>query len=106
MIGVRGCTNEQKVKVKSLSPVRHFGTPWTVVYQAPPFMGFSRQEYWSELPFPSPEDLPDPGIETGSPTDRSVDALLTEALCLYQLKYIAQLQLVSHYYLLNVYGIS
>ena len=40
--------------------------PWTVAYQAPPSMGFSRQEYWSGLPFPSPEDLPDPGIEPRS----------------------------------------
>ena len=43
-------------------------TPWTVAYQASPSMGFSRQEYWSGLPFPSPGDLPDPGIEPGSPT--------------------------------------
>ena len=42
--------------------------PWTVAYQVPPSMGFSRQEYWSGLPFPSPGDLPDPGIEPGSPT--------------------------------------
>ena len=56
-----------KVKVKSLSGVPLFGTPWTVVYQALPSMGFSRQEYWSGLPFPSPGDLPDPGIEPGSP---------------------------------------
>ena len=56
-----------KVKVKSLSRVRLFATPWTVAYQAPPSMGFSRQEYWSELPFPSPRDLPDPGIKPGSP---------------------------------------
>ena len=40
-----------------------FGTPWTVARQAPLTMGFSRQGYWSGLPFPSPEDLPDPGIE-------------------------------------------
>ena len=40
--------------VKSLSRVRLFATPWTVAYQAPPSMGFSRQEYWSGLPFPSP----------------------------------------------------
>ena len=51
--------------VKSLSCVRLFATPWTVVYQAPPFMGFSRQDYWSGLPFPSPRDLPNPGIEPG-----------------------------------------
>ena len=43
-----------KVKVKSLSHVRLFATPWTVVYQASLSMGFSRQEYWSGLPFPSP----------------------------------------------------
>ena len=57
-----------KVKVKLLSRVRFFATPWTVAYQAPPSMGFSRQECWSGLPFPSPGDLPDPGIEPGSPT--------------------------------------
>ena len=55
-----------KVKVKSLSCVRLFATPWTVTYQAPQSMGFSRQEYWSGLPFPSPGDLPNPGIEPGS----------------------------------------
>ena len=56
-----------KVKVKSLSRVRLFATPWTVANQAPLSMGFSRQEYWSGLPFPSPGDLPNPGIEPGSP---------------------------------------
>ena len=56
------------LKVKLLSHVQLFVTPWTVACQAPPSMGFSRQEYWSELPFPSPEDLPNPGIEPGSPT--------------------------------------
>ena len=54
-------------KVKLLSRVRLFATPWTVAYQAPPSMGVSREEYWSGLPFPSPGDLPDPGIEPGSP---------------------------------------
>jgi len=44
-----------------------FVAPWTVVHQTPLFMGFPRQEYWSELPFPSPEDLPDPGIKPASP---------------------------------------
>ena len=53
--------------MKSLSCVRLFVTPWIVAYQAPPSMGFSRQEYWSGVPFPSPGDLPDPGIEPGSP---------------------------------------
>ena len=53
--------------VKSLSRVRLFAAPWIVAYQAPPSMGFSRQEYWSGVPFPSPGDLPNPGIEPGSP---------------------------------------
>ena len=66
-----------KVKVKSLSPVQLFATPWTVADQASPSMGFSRQEYWSGLPFPSPGDLPDPGIEPGSPT-LEADALTSE----------------------------
>ena len=51
-----------------LSCVWLFAIPWTVAYQAPTSMGFSRPEYWSGLPFPSPEDLPDPGIKPGSPT--------------------------------------
>ena len=42
-------------------------TPWTVADEGPPSMGFSRQEYWSGLPFPSPGNLPDPGIKPGSP---------------------------------------
>ena len=46
-----------KVKVKSLSHVRFFATPWTAAYQAPPSMGFSRQEYWSGVPLPSPQLL-------------------------------------------------
>ena len=65
------------MKVKSLSCVRLFATPWTVAYQAPPSMGFSRQECWSGLPFPSPGDLPDPGIKPGSPALRA-DALPSE----------------------------
>ena len=64
-------------RVKSLSRVRLFATPWTVAYQAPPSMGFSRQEYWSGLPFPSPGDLPDPGIEPGSPA-LEADTLTSE----------------------------
>ena len=65
------------VKVKSLSHILLFETLWTVAYQAPPSMGFSRQEYWSGLPFPSPGDLPDPGIEPGSPALRA-EALISE----------------------------
>ena len=56
-----------KVKVKSLSRVQLFATPWSVAYQVPLSMGFSRQEYWSGLPFPSPKDLPGPGTESRSP---------------------------------------
>ena len=52
-------------------------TPWTVAYQVLPSMGVSKQEYWSGLPFRSPGDLPDPGIEPGSPTFQ-VDALTSE----------------------------
>ena len=66
-----------KVKMKSLSRVRLFSTPWTVAYQAPLSMGFSRQECWSGLPFPSPGDLPDPGIEPRSPSLQA-DALSSE----------------------------
>ena len=43
-------------------------TPWTAAYPDPRYMGFSRQEYWSGLPFPSPGDLPTPGLEPGSST--------------------------------------
>ena len=49
-----------------LCHVRLFATPWTIAHQALLFMGFSRQEYWSELPYPPPGDLPDPGIELAS----------------------------------------
>ena len=53
--------------VKLLSGAQVCATPWTVVYQGPLSMGFSRQEYWSGLPSPSPGDLPNPGTEPGSP---------------------------------------
>ena len=68
-----------KVKVKSLSRVRLFVTPWTVANQASPSIGFSRQEYWSGLPFFSPGYLPDPGIEPGS-IALEADALTSEPL--------------------------
>ena len=66
-----------KVKVKSLSRVWLFATLWTVAYQVPLLMGFSSQEYWSGLPFPSPGDLPNPGIEPKSPA-LYADALPSE----------------------------
>ena len=65
------------MKVKSLSHVQLFATLWTVAYHAPLSMGFSRQEYWSGWPFPSPGDHPDPGIKPGSPTLQA-DALPSE----------------------------
>ena len=76
----RACAPQQEKeieKVKSLSPVWLFVTPWTVAYQVPLSVGFSRQEYWSGLPCPSPGDLPDTGIEPRSPVLQA-DALPSE----------------------------
>ena len=64
-------------EVNSLSRVRLFATPWTVAYEASQSMGFSRQECWSGLSFPSPGDLPNPGNEPGSPALRA-EALPSE----------------------------
>ena len=63
--------------MKLLSRVQLFVTPWTAAYQAPLSMEFSRQEYWSGLPFSTPGDLPDPGIEPRSPVLQA-DALSSE----------------------------
>ena len=63
--------------MKSFSRVQLFATPWTVAHEALPSMGFSRQEYWSGLPFPSPGNLPDPGNEPRSPALQA-DALTSE----------------------------
>ena len=66
------------MKVESLSCVRLFVTPWTVAYNAPPSVRFSRQEYWRGMPYPPLGDLPDPGIEAGSPAvSRIVGRLFT-----------------------------
>ena len=62
---------------QSLSRVRLLATLWTVAHQVPLPISFSRQEYWSGLPFPSPGDLPDPGIEPRSPTLQA-DALTSQ----------------------------
>ena len=64
------------VHAQSLSSVGLFATPWTVTYQAPLSMEFSRQEYWSKLPFPILEDLPNPWIEPVS-LARNVDEFFT-----------------------------
>ena len=66
-----------KEKVKSLSRVQFFAILGTAAYQAPPSMGFSRQEYWSGVPFPSPGDLPNPGIKPRFP-ELQTDALPSE----------------------------
>ena len=54
------------VCAQALNRVQLFATPWTAAHQTPLSMGFPRQEYWSGLPFPTPGDLPDPGIELTS----------------------------------------
>ena len=72
---------------QSLSHVWLFGTPWTVARQPPLSMGFSRQEYWSGLPFPTPGDRPNPGIEPRSPALQA-DSLPSEPTLL--------LSLISH----------
>ena len=66
-----------KVKVKLLSRVPLFAAPWAVAYQTSQSMGFSRLEYWSGLPFLSPGDFPNPGIEPRSPA-LETDALTSE----------------------------
>ena len=88
--------------MKSLSHVRLFATQWTVAYQAPPSLGFSRQEYWSGLPFPSPGDLPNPGIEPGSPVLQA-DTLPSEPpgksglnVCLGISNFLEEISSLSH----------
>jgi len=76
MMMVRIC-GHRKVKVKSLSCIQLFLTPGTVACQALLSLGFSRQEYWSVLPFPSSGDLPNPGIEPRFPALQA-DSLLSE----------------------------
>ena len=70
-----GCESESV----SCSVMSDSATPWTIACQAPLSMEFSRQEYWSEMPFPSPGDLPDPRIELGSPALQA-DSLPSEPL--------------------------
>ena len=62
------CLHEYCCVLSCFSHIRLFVTTWTVAYQAPLFMGFSRQEYWGGLPFPPPVNLPDPRIELTSVT--------------------------------------
>ena len=66
------------VVVQFLSHVQLFVTPWTVALQAPLFMGFSRQEYWSRLPFLSVDNLPDPGMKPVSPAWQANSLVLSQ----------------------------
>ena len=91
-----------KGKVKLLSHVWLFATPWTVAHQAPPSMGFTRQEYWSGLPFPSPEDLPKPGIKPGAPILQA-DSLLSE---LQGSPFIYFLSLNTNFCIYNCYSFA
>ena len=95
--------------VKSLGRVRLFATPWTVAHQAPPSMEFSRQEYWSGLPFPSSGDLPDPGIELRVSTHcrQTLYRLSHQGiLWLSWLLLLLDLQLISSckYVILSIFG--
>ena len=83
--------------MKSLGRVQLFATPLTVAYQAPPFMEFSRQECWSGLPFPSPGELPDPGIEPGSPALQAA-ALLSEPPGKLSQKYLMGIGVTSPFF--------
>ena len=85
------------IVVKSLSHVRLFATPGTVAYQAPLSMGFSRQLYWNGLPFPSPGDLSNAGIEPGSP------ALQADSSCfqllVFEIAFAFRLNTLYHIFL-------
>ena len=83
--------------MKSFSRVRLFATLWTGAYQASLSMGFSRQEYWSGLPFPSPEDFPHPGIEPGSPA-LEADVLPSEPPAMYANFFKVRLCVSSQYF--------
>ena len=83
--------------MKSFSRVRLFATLWTVAHQASLSMGFSRQEYWSGLPFPSPEDFPHPGIEPGSPA-LEADVLPSEPPAMYANFFKVRLCVSSQYF--------
>ena len=81
ILQVRQVIQREMIELSPLSLVTKLyptlATPWTVACQAPPSVGISRQQYWSRLPFPSPGDLPDPGIKPRSPALQA-DSLPTE----------------------------
>ena len=70
-----------KVKVKSLSRVWFLATPWTAAYKAPPSMGFSRQEYWSGVPLPSPSDIPTECLMYASHCDKCLPYFILIKSC-------------------------
>ena len=88
--------------MKSLSRVPLFATPWTVAHQAPQSMEFSRQEYLSGLPFPSPGDLPNPGIEPRSAALQA-DALPSEPEVAFFYIYISKYINMYIYIHVNIY---
>ena len=93
---------KERKKVKSLSRVLLFATPWTIAYQAAPSMGFSRQEYRSGLPFTSPGDFPDPGIEPRSPTLQA-DTLLSEPSGKFHIYVYMCVYTYIHIYIIRTY---
>ena len=89
------------VIVQMLSRVQLFTTLWTVAHQAPLSMEFSRQEYWSGMPFPYPGDLPNTGIQPGSPALQA-DSLLSESPGKPKYRYIRFFSLRSYYKMLSI----
>ena len=75
-----GIQHTRRVHGRSFGHVQFCATPWTVARQAPLSVGFSRQEYWSGLPFPPPEDLPKPGIKPVSPVSPVSPVLQADSL--------------------------
>ena len=94
-------TPEHELKVKLLSCVWLFPTPWTTVYQAPASVEFSKQEYWTELPFPPPEDLPDSVVELRSSTLQA-DALPSEPPGKLKTHLNSFLKKNAHIFLINI----
>ena len=88
------------IVLSRFSHVQLFVTPWTIAHQAPLSMGFSRQEYWSGLPFPPPGGLPNPGIEPRSPAlqaDSLPESIMRYYIMRYYLYLIIFICICSHY---------
>ena len=95
---IRTSWKKVKFKVKSVSLVQLFVTPWTVAHQTPLSMGFPRQEHWCGLPFPSPEDLPDPGIKPASPALQAVSCIAGRSFNNWATKEPQMTLLVTNYW--------